>query len=146
MDGNRRDKMEIMSDYELQLLISQVEEQGMLRAPKRLKENILEESHSLEMRVSVQAKQISAKAQLWMYGLKIAAAIVGAVFLLNVVNMESFSTLGERKAALETEMEQSAGQGTEKADKKEETLTRMLNEKSNRISSALNDFSNSIVK
>ena len=145
MDGKRSDKMEIMNDYELMLLISQVEEQGMLKAPKRLKENILDESRSLEMKVSVQAKQISAKAQLWMYSLKIAAAIVGAVFLLNVVNMESFSTLGERTAAIGMEMEKNSEQNTGKSESHQKTVAGVLNEKSNWISSALNDFSNRIV-
>lgn len=85
--------MDKLTDYELELLIQQVEEHEMLRAPTRLKDEILEKSRQIQIQ-NTQGKafrqkritQAQAKTELIVYSFKTAAAVAVAVFLFAFVN------------------------------------------------------------
>ena len=89
--------MDKLTDYELELLIQQVEEHEMLNAPARLKDEILEKSQHIQ---STQIKPLpqrritrtAARAELIAYSFKTAAAVAVAVFLFAFVNHPALQT------------------------------------------------------
>lgn len=90
-----------ISDYELELLIQEVENTQMLAAPKRLKSEVLQKSRSLKNQASRQANRASAKIELLLYGLKIAVAIPAAIMMFGFVNQASMAERISKEAVKE---------------------------------------------
>lgn len=123
---------EKMSDEQMEAFIAYIEENEMIQAPKNLKEKILQESKNEEAQIKTpqiktppKVKKTSAKAQFFIYSLKISAAMAAAVILLAFIDTDS---------APEFSMP--------RQDTERKTVVTFLNEKSNEWSSKLNQFSN----
>lgn len=121
-----------MSDEQLNAFITYIEENEMLKAPKNLKEKIIQESRNKEVQIqepqkitAPKTKKISAKAQFFLYSLKISAAVAAAVFLLAFIDTDSTPAFSMPKQNMERK-----------------TIVSILNEKSNEWSGKLNQFSN----
>ena len=80
------DKHTQMTDYELELLINEVESAEMLEAPKRLKSEVLTKSRSIQTQTAKQVTKASVRVELFLYGLKTAVAVAVAILLFGVVN------------------------------------------------------------
>ena len=136
-----------MTDRELALLIQTVEKDQMITAPKYLKENIIIESQKTGVQIAQKTTKLPVKVELLLYGLKISAAVVGAIFLLGVIDMnqsmmnpgqyatQSYEREGYKK------VEESAKANNDRANK----IAEHLNQKSNAVSSRLNEFSNNLI-
>lgn len=83
------DKHMQMTDYELELLINEVESAEMLEAPKRLKSEVLTKSRSIQTQTAKQVTKASVRVELFLYGLKTAVAVAVAILLFGVVNQET---------------------------------------------------------
>ena len=75
--------------HALRVVIQDVEQNGMIKAPDRLKENIMSESKKINNQVVRQANNASAKLELWLYGLKTAVAVTVAIILFGFINQPS---------------------------------------------------------
>lgn len=122
---------EQMSDEQMEAFIAYIEENEMIQAPGNLKEKILQESkkEKTPMQVSkgitsVNMKKTSAKAQFFIYSLKISAAVAAAVFLLAFIDIDSTPAFSMPKQNME-----------------KKKVVAVLNEKSNEWSDKLNQFS-----
>lgn len=115
---------------ELERFIQDIEENYMLTAPKRLKENTLRESQSVSVQMAVQTKKVSAKLQLFLYGMKISIAVVAALFLLSIVDMDFNLPIPK-----DTEYRQPG-----------KKITETLQEQSNALSTTLNNFTEKLWK
>ena len=80
------DKQTQMTDYELELLINEVESAEMLEAPKRLKSEVLEKSHSIQTQTAKKVTKASVRVELFLYGLRTAVAVAIAILLFSIVN------------------------------------------------------------
>lgn len=89
VDKNGKISLENMTDYDLLLLIDDVEKNGMIKAPDRLKENIIAESQKINNQAIRQANNVSAKVELWLYGFKTAVAVTVAIILFSFINKPS---------------------------------------------------------
>ncbi len=78
--------MRQMTDYELACLIAETEAEGLLRAPDRMKSEIMEKSGRIQTRAVRQMTKASVRMELLLYGLKTAAAVATAIFLFGVVS------------------------------------------------------------
>lgn len=123
---------EKMSDEQMEAFIAYIEENEMIQAPRNLKEKILQESKNEEVRIKTpqittpkKMKKASAKAQFFIYSLKISAAMAAAVLLLVFINTDSTPVFS-----------------VPKQDMERKSVVTFLNEKSNEWSSKLNQFSN----
>lgn len=121
-----------MSDEQLNAFITYIEENEMLKAPKNLKEKIIQESRNKEVQIqepqkitAPKTKKMSAKAQFFLYSLKISAAVAAAVFLLAFIDTDTTPVFSMPKQNMERK-----------------TIVSILNEKSNEWSGKLNQFSN----
>lgn len=76
-----------LTDVQLERLIREVEEAGLLQAPVRLKENVMRESGTLAVRTEKAVRKHTARMQLFFYSLKVSAAAAGAITLLMVVSL-----------------------------------------------------------
>ena len=122
-----------MNDYELEQLIKQVEQHEMIRAPKRLKENILAESKSLSMQMEVTGRRFSSKVQLFIYGTKVTLAIIAAILLMGVINDQTAMTLNDR-----------IEEGQQKVMREEDRNGNLLVEKVDGISGKIDSFMNGL--
>ena len=59
-----------MRDFDLELLIRETEEEGLLQAPKRMKEEIIKKSQSIPAKAACQMTKASARVELMIYSLK----------------------------------------------------------------------------
>ncbi|MBD5545692.1 MAG: hypothetical protein HDR01_15960 [Lachnospiraceae bacterium] len=116
-----------MSDEQIDAFIAYIEENEMIQAPKNLKEKILQESRNEEIQIKTahKMKKASAKAQFFIYSLKISAAVAAAVLLLAFIDTDSAPAFSMPKQGMERK-----------------TVVNFLNEKSNEWSGKLNQFSN----
>ena len=83
------DKQTQMTDYELELLINEVESAEMLEAPKRLKSEVLTKSRSIQTQTAKQVTKASVRVELFLYGLKTAVAVAVAILLFGIVNQRT---------------------------------------------------------
>ena len=83
------DKHTQMTDYELELLINEVEGTQMLEAPKRLKSEVLTKSRSIQTQTAKQVTKASVRVELFLYGLKTAVAVAVAILLFGIVNQRT---------------------------------------------------------
>ena len=83
------DKHMQMTDYELELLINEVESAEMLEAPKRLKSEVLTKSRSIQTQTAKQVTKASVRVELFLYGLKTAVAVAVAILLFGIVNQRT---------------------------------------------------------
>lgn len=104
------DKHTQMTDYELELLINEVEGTQMLEAPKRLKDEVLMKSHSIQTQTARQVTKASVRVELFLYGLKTAVAVAIAILLFGVVNqgtVEGMIPSADAMDRIETNWEES---------------------------------------
>ena len=83
------DKQTQMTDYELELLINEVESAEMLEAPKRLKSEVLTKSRSIQTQTAKQVTKASVRVELFLYGLKTTVAVAVAILLFGIVNQRT---------------------------------------------------------
>ena len=104
------DKQTQMTDYELELLINEVEGTQMLEAPKRLKDEVLMKSRSIQTQTARQVTKASVRVELFLYGLKTAVAVAIAILLFGVVNqgtVEGMIPSADAMERIETNWEES---------------------------------------
>ena len=104
------DKHTQMTDYELELLINEVEGTQMLEAPKRLKDEVLMKSRSIQTQTARQVTKASVRVELFLYGLKTAVAVAIAILLVGVVNqgtVEGMIPSADAMERIETNWEES---------------------------------------
>lgn len=104
------DKHTQMTDYELELLINEVEGTQMLEAPKRLKDEVLMKSRSIQTLTARQVTKASVRVELFLYGLKTAVAVAIAILLFGVVNqgtVEGMIPSADAMERIETNWEES---------------------------------------
>ena len=104
------DKHTQMTDYELELLINEVEGTQMLEAPKRLKDEVLMKSRSIQTQTARQETKASVRVELFLYGLKTAVAVAIAILLFGVVNqgtVEGMIPSADAMERIETNWEES---------------------------------------
>lgn len=104
------DKHTQMTDYELELLINEVEGTQMLKAPKRLKDEVLMKSRSIQTQTARQVTKASVRVELFLYGLKTAVAVAIAILLFGVVNqgtVEGMIPSADAMERIETNWEES---------------------------------------
>ena len=104
------DKHTQMTDYELELLINEVEGTQMLEAPKRLKDEVLMKSRSIQTQTARQVTKASVRVELFLYGLKTAVAVAIAILLFGVVNqgtVEGMIPSADAMDRIETNWEES---------------------------------------
>ena len=80
------DKHMQMTDYELELLINEVESAEMLEAPKRLKDEVLMKSRSIQTQTAKKVTKASVRVELFLYGLRTAVAVAITILLFSIVN------------------------------------------------------------
>ena len=95
------DKHTQMTDYELELLINEVEGTQMLEAPKRLKDEVLMKSRSIQTQTARQVTKASVRVELFLYGLKTAVAVAIAILLFGVVNQGTVEVMIPSADAME---------------------------------------------
>ncbi|MDD3140342.1 MAG: hypothetical protein PHX08_15410 [Lachnospiraceae bacterium] len=133
---------ESWNDAALEKFIKSVEEDELLTAPRYLKSNILRESQKTSVQIAQKSTHISVKMELLLYGLKVSAAVMGAIFLLGVVNMNQ--NLVKPNVYVE-EASKTMEEGNRNSRERVDHIAEKLNEKSNRISSKLNEFSDKLI-
>ena len=104
------DKHTQMTDYELELLINEVEGTQMLEAPKRLKDEVLMKSRSIQTQTARQVTKASVRVELFLYGLKTAVEVAIAILLFGVVNqgtVEGMIPSADAMERIETNWEES---------------------------------------
>ena len=104
------DKHTQMTDYELELLINEVEGTQMLEAPKSLKDEVLMKSRSIQTQTARQVTKASVRVELFLYGLKTAVAVAIAILLFGVVNqgtVEGMIPSADAMERIETNWEES---------------------------------------
>ncbi len=104
------DKQTQMTDYELELLINEVEGAEMLEAPKRLKSEVLTKSRSIQTQTAKQVTKASVRVELFLYGLKTAVAVAVAILLFGIVNqgtVEGMVPNADTMERIETRWEES---------------------------------------
>ena len=104
------DKHMQMTDYELELLINEVESAEMLEAPKRLKSEVLTKSRSIQTQTAKHVTKASVRVELFLYGLKTAVAVAVAILLFGVVNqgtVEGMIPSADAMERIETRWEES---------------------------------------
>lgn len=104
------DKHTQMTDYELELLINEVEGTQMLEAPKRLKDEVLMKSRSIQTQTAKKVTKASVRVELFLYGLKTAVAVAIAILLFGVVNqgtVEGMIPSADAMERIETNWEES---------------------------------------
>lgn len=104
------DKQTQMTDYELELLINEVESAEMLEAPQRLKSEVLTKSRSIQTQTAKQVTKASVKVELFLYGLKTAVAVAVAILLFGIVNqgtVEGMVPNADTMERIETRWEES---------------------------------------
>ena len=104
------DKHTQMTDYELELLINEVEGTQLLEAPKRLKDEVLMKSRSIQTQTARQVTKASVRVELFLYGLKTAVAVAIAILLFGVVNqgtVEGMIPSADAMERIETNWEES---------------------------------------
>lgn len=95
-----------MTDFELERLIRETEEEGLLQAPSRMKDEILMKSQSVPAKAACQVTKASVRVELMIYSLKTAAAVAMAIFLFSLICHPTLqAAIGQ-----ETVQEQSDGQ------------------------------------
>ena len=80
------DKHTQMTDYELELLINEVEGTQMLEAPKRLKDEVLMKSRSIQTQTAKKVTKASVRVELFLYGLRTAVAVAITILLFSIEN------------------------------------------------------------
>lgn len=104
------DKHTQMTDYELELLINEVESAAMLEAPKRLKSEVMAKSHSIQTQTAKKVTKASVRVELFLYGLRTAVAVAIAILLFGVVNqgtVEGMIPSADAMDRIETNWEES---------------------------------------
>lgn len=75
-------------DAYTQALIRQVEAEGLIQAPRHMKQEILQRSQRVDYQLTVQTREISKKMQFFFYSLKVGAAVVTALFMVFAIPKE----------------------------------------------------------
>ncbi len=104
-------------------------EEEIMTAPAYLKDKMIKRTQMLDVKAEIQIKATSKRTQLFLYGLKTTAAVLGALFLLFTVGqVENASNIECVNKTVSTA-----------------NLSNQLNEKSNYIANIMNQYSNQII-
>lgn len=95
-----------MTDFELERLIRETEEEGLLQAPKRMKDEIMKKSRSVPVKAAYQVTKASVRVELMIYSLKTAAAVAMAIFLFSLICHPTLQAAIGQDAAWEQEAAQ----------------------------------------
>lgn len=133
---------EYLSDAELEVLILDVEEHGMMTAPEYLEHKIVDKIRHQNQIVEYKTK-ISAKRKLLLYSLKVATASAAAIaFLVVVPAIERKSGISENLTFVETQRERR--QQDERTDRREPSIIQNVNQATNEFCGELFRKSNAI--
>lgn len=84
---NMEDRIkEYMPDEELEQLIQEVEENGMLSVPSYMKKEIMEQIHQVHKQEA--HKDIQRKLSLWLYSMEVGVVAAAAVLLLFLIPVD----------------------------------------------------------
>lgn len=137
--------------------LMQIERQELLSAPKYLKENILNESKSLPAQVSIKGKHLSARMQLFLYGMKVSVAVLCGIIMLGISSFHPgtvndsgesiiFSGLKESQYGFMMENDNSLGIVENKLDRTEkEGVTVKINKVSNYVTESITNFTDGLM-
>lgn len=106
-----------------------IESQELIQAPAYLKDKMIKRTQMLDVKAEVQIKTTSRNVQLFMYGLKTTAAVLGALLLLFSVSQLETTDYMEHVNKTEASANWSS----------------QLYEKSNDVVDIMNQFSNRII-
>ena len=124
---------EELSNAQLAALIAQVEQNGMLRAPVGMKQEILEKTRRADVQLVIRTQDMSRKLQVFFYGLKISMAAAIAMFLIFWMPLDSSIPDISQPAAIEMDWDEGpqktlAQQVDEKAEELGQELSRAASE------------------
>lgn len=97
-------------DAYTQAIIHQVEAEGLIRAPKHMKQEILQRSQRVDYQLAIQSREISKKMQFFFYSLKVGAAVVTALFMVFAIPKELPTAEGSVPEASSWGQEESIGE------------------------------------
>lgn len=100
IDRMQVDKVDYLSDKELQSLIQNMEQEDMIHAPHYLKESILEKIKSEERVTSISSHR-SSKVQLITYAMKVGVAAAAAIVLLLLIPVGDLGGLPDEEIRYE---------------------------------------------
>lgn len=100
------------------------------KAPSYLKEQMMQRVQKLDVQTAVTVKRASGKMQLFLYGLKTAAAVLAALIMLFAI----------------PPYDSAPGETAKEPVRDPWKLTRQIDEKSNELTNLLNKFSYRLVK
>lgn len=135
----------------------QIERQELLSAPKYLKENILNESMSLSAQVNIKGKYLSARMQLFLYGMKVSVAVLCGIIMLGISSFHPgtvndsgesiiFSGLKESQYGFVMENDNGLGILENKLDRTEkEGVTVKINKVSNYVTESITNFTDGLM-
>lgn len=120
-----------LDDAQLMELMSEVEANEMLRAPAHMKEEILQKMKNPAVVLTVQTKKASKKVQLFLYSLKISTAVAVALTAIVAISMpvDTVKIVPSQETS-----------------RQEWNITERIYEKSNSITTLLDEFSNQMLK
>lgn len=120
--------MGVNQDFYTELMIRTVEEEGLMNAPANLKDSILRRKNLPDIQVIAGKNRLSSRVELLLYSGKICAAIIWVFIFLNLSNLD-FSFL-----SLDGYM----------PEKRDISITEMVDDKSTDVVDALSTFSNNL--
>lgn len=123
-------------DFCSEILANSMEDY-IIPAPRDMKANILKTVNRPDIKIKTKTKEYSKQVQLWLYGLKVGMATIGALLLLIFTrNYSNGRDLTSHHDEIQYERQ-------EREDSK--SFTSQLRENMDSISSTILDFSNSII-
>ena len=100
----REDKLDYLSDEELQCLIESIEQEELIQAPHYMKQSILDQVES-EERINAISTHRSSKVQLITYAMKVGVAAAAAIVLLVLIPVNDYSSFPDEEAKYEEWLE-----------------------------------------
>ena len=89
IDRMQVDKVDYLSDKDLQSLIQSIEQEDMIHAPHYMKQSIMDQIES-EERVTAISSYRSSKVQLLTYAMKVGVAAAAAIILLVLIPVNDY--------------------------------------------------------
>ena len=100
----REDKLDYLSDEELQCLIESIEQEELIQAPHYMKQSILDQVES-EERINAISTHRSSKVQLITSAMKVGVAAAAAIVLLVLIPVNDYSSFPDEEAKYEEWLE-----------------------------------------
>lgn len=100
----QEDKLDYLSDEELQSLIESIEQEDMIHAPHYIKQSILDQVES-EERITAISSHRSSKVQLITYTMKVGVAAAAAIVLLVLIPVKDYGSFPDDETRYEEWLE-----------------------------------------